>query len=65
MNLSNVSMSQAIFSSMLSAAKIEIMAMAENIFNRKTKVLQERINELEGVVGKLAEDVYNMKWQVL
>lgn len=61
MNLSNVSMSQAIFSSMLSAAKIEIMAMAENIFNRKLAETNKNIKELQDTVKDLQVQVRLLK----
>jgi hypothetical protein len=54
-------MSQAIFSSMLSAAKIEIMAMAENIFNRKLAETNKNIKELQDTVKDLQVQVRLLK----
>lgn len=50
-------MSHSAFSNMLSAAKIEIMALAENIFNRKMASLLAELKETKTLLESLHKKV--------
>jgi HAMP domain-containing protein len=55
MNLSDRPMTPAAYSGMLSATKIELLAMAENLFNRRFLEMENEIAELRKMVAKMIQ----------